>query len=215
MTTLPQTTQIRVARPIQPASFQAGGEFPYQVLSGTGASATTTIAFKQYGVMLSFVPTVLSDGRINLHVKPEVSEIDTTNLLSSSTASSTALSAPGLKVRRAETTVELGSGESFAIAGMLQTTNSDNGSGIPFLGDTPVLGALFKTNNLTREQIELVIIVTPLLVRPVSNPSQLQIPADGYKPAGDIDRLLLMRQMPNRNGTTQARVPGQAGFIVR
>ena len=199
----------------QPASFQAGGEFPYQTITGTGSSATPSIVFKQYGVLLHFVPTVLSDSRINLHVRPEVSQIDTTNVLTSQNGSSVALAAPALTTRRAETTVEMGSGESFAIAGMLQTTSSNNGSGIPGLGDTPILGALFKTNQMTREQTELVIVITPILVRPVSNGTQLQLPAEGYKLPTDIDRLLLMRQMPNRNGTTQVQAPGQAGFIVR
>ena len=199
----------------QPASFQAGGEFPYQTITGSGSAATPSIVFKQYGVLLHFVPTVLSDSRINLHVRPEVSQIDTTNVLTSQNGSSVALAAPALTTRRAETTVEMGSGETFAIAGMLQTTSSNNGSGIPGLGDTPILGALFKTNQMTREQTELVIIITPILVRPVANPTQLQIPGEGYKPPTDIDRLLLMRQMPNRNGTTQVQAPGQAGFIVR
>jgi pilus assembly protein CpaC len=202
----------------QPASFQAGGEYPYPVLSGSGtgsSSGTVTIAFKQYGVLLNFLPTVLNDGRINLHVRPEYSELDTTNLLSVQTGSSVTLAAPSLKVRRVETTVELGSGESLAIAGMLQTTNSDNNSGIPGIGDTPILGALFRTNNMTREQTELVIIVTPIVVRPVRDIAQLRIPADGYKPAKDIDRLLLMRPMPNRDGRASAQPPGEAGFIVR
>ena len=74
---------------------------------------------------------------------------------------------------------------------------------------------MFKTNQMTREQTELVIVITPILVRPVSNGTQLQLPAEGYKLPTDIDRLLLMRQMPNRNGTTQVQAPGQAGFIVR
>ncbi len=197
----------------EPASFQAGGEYPYPVVGQTGQ---ISIVFKPYGVLLNFVPTVLNDGRINLHVKPEVSELDTTNLLTITTGSSSSLAAPALKVRRVETTVELGSGESFAIAGMLQTTNGDNGAGIPGLGDAPVLGALFRTNQMAREQTELVIIVTPVLVRPVRNMAQLQLPGEGYKPPTDFDRLLLLRQTRNADGTsTTARPPGQAGFIVR
>jgi len=200
----------------QSASFQSGGEYPYPVLGGSGGNNNqVTIAFKPYGVLLNFVPTVLSDGRINLHVRPEVSELDTTNLLAIQTGSSQTLAAPALIVRRAETTVELGSGESLAIAGMLQTTNSDNGAGIPGIGDTPILGALFRTSNMSREQTELVIVVTPILVRPVRNVAQLQIPGDGYKPPGDIDRLLWMRQVPNRDGTIPPPAAGQAGFIVR
>jgi len=98
---------------------------------------------------------------------------------------------------------------------MLQTTNSDNNSGIPGLGDVPVLGSLFKTNSLNREQTELVIIVTPLLVRPVKNIAQLQLPGEGYKPQADFNRVLLNRQTPNADGTLIRRPASEAGFIVR
>jgi pilus assembly protein CpaC len=194
----------------QAASFQAGGEYPYAVPSGSN-SASVTIAFKPYGVMLSFVPTVLSNGRINLHVKPEVSQLDSTNTVQIPGAGVV----DGLLVRRAETTVELGSGETFAIAGMLQTTSNSNDSGLPGLSDTPIIGALFKSNTMTREQTELVIIVTPILVHPVQNMAQLRTPGDGYRVPGDIDRLLRLRQVPNRDGTVNPRQTGDAGFIVR
>jgi pilus assembly protein CpaC len=194
----------------QGASFQAGGEYPYAVPSGSNSSAVT-ISFKPYGVMLSFVPTVLSNGRINLHVKPEVSQLDSTNTVQIPGAGVV----DGLLVRRAETTVELGSGETFAIAGMLQTTSNSNDSGLPGISDTPIIGALFKTNSMTREQTELVIIVTPILVHPVQNMAQLRIPGDGYKVPGDVDRLLRMHEVPNRDGTVAPRQPGEAGFIVR
>jgi pilus assembly protein CpaC len=199
----------------QAATFHSGGEYPILVSSAGNGTTTTTVNYKPYGVMLSFVPTVLSDGRINLHVKPEVSQLDTTNTALTTTTGSTNMVTPYTTDRRAETTVELGSGESFAIAGMLQTVNGDANTGVPGLGDTPVVGALFNSNNMTREQTELVIIVTPILVRPVRNVAQLQLPAEGYKPPGDIDRLLLMRQVPNRDGTASTRPPGDAGFIVR
>jgi pilus assembly protein CpaC len=195
----------------QAASFQAGGEYPYAVPGGSSNPNSVTIDFKPYGVLLSFVPTVLSNGRINLHVKPEVSQLDTTNTVQLPGGGTV----DGLLVRRSETTVELGSGESFAIAGMLQTVTANNDSGLPGLGDTPIIGALFKSNNMTREQTELVIIVTPILVHPVQNMAELRTPADGYEVPGDIDRLLLMRQVPNRNGTVTPPPPGAAGFIVR
>jgi pilus assembly protein CpaC len=194
----------------QAASFQAGGEYPYAVPGGGANPNAVTIDFKPYGVLLSFVPTVLSNGRINLHVKPEVSQLDSTNTVQLPGGGIV----DGLLVRRTETTVELGSGETFAIAGMLQTVTNDNNTGLPGLGDTPIIGALFKSNSMTREQTELVIIVTPLLVRPVQNMAQLHTPADGYQVPGDIDRLLLNRQVPNPNGTV-APPPGAAGFIVR
>jgi len=195
----------------QAASFQAGGEYPYAVPGGGASPNAVTIDFKPYGVLLSFVPTVLSNGRINLHVKPEVSQLDSTNTVQLPGGGVV----DGLLVRRTETTVELGSGESFAIAGMLQTASNNNNSGLPGLGDVPVLGALFKSNAMTREQTELVIIITPILARPVQNMAQLHTPADGYEVPGDIDRLLLLRQVPNRNGTVAAPPPGAAGFIVR
>jgi pilus assembly protein CpaC len=195
----------------QAASFQAGGEYPYAVPGGSSNPNSVTIDFKPYGVLLSFVPTVLSNGRINLHVKPEVSQLDSTNVVQLPGGGTV----DGLLVRRTETTVELGSGETFAIAGMLQTVSNNNDSGLPGLGDTPIIGALFKSNAMTREQTELVIIVTPILVRPVQDMAQLHTPADGYEVPGDIDRLLLMRQVPNRNGSIAPPPPGQAGFIVR
>ncbi len=195
----------------QVASFQAGGEYPYAV-PGAGANPNSvTIDFKPYGVLLSFVPTVLSSGRINLHVKPEVSQLDSTNTVQIPGGGVV----DGLLVRRTETTVELGSGETFAIAGMLQTASNSNDSGLPWLGDTPVLGALFKSNSMTREQTELVIAITPILVKPMQNIAQLRLPGDGYKVPGDIDRLLLNRQVSNRDGSTAAVPPGGAGFMVR
>jgi pilus assembly protein CpaC len=195
----------------QSASFQAGGEYPYAVPGGSANPNSVTVAFKPYGVLLSFVPTVLSSGRINLHVRPEVSQLDTTNTVQLPGGGTI----DGLLVRRTETTVELGSGETFAIAGMLQTTSNNNDSGLPGLSDTPILGALFKTNSMTRQQTELVIIVTPILVRPVQNMAQLKTPTEGYEVPGDLDRLVRMRQVPNRNGSTVSPPVGEAGFIVR
>jgi pilus assembly protein CpaC len=196
----------------QAASFQAGGEYPYAVPGGGANPNAVTIDFKPYGVLLNFVPTVLSSGRINLHVKPEVSQLDPSNTVQLPGGGVV----DGLLVRRAETTVELGSGETFAIAGMLQTVDSDSGSGVPGIGDTPIIGSLFKTNSMTREQTELVIIITPLLVRPVQSMAQLKLPGEGYQMPGDTDRLLLMHQVPNADGsTTPPRAASEAGFIVR
>jgi pilus assembly protein CpaC len=197
----------------QAASFQSGGEYPYVVPSGNANASAISIAFKPYGVLLNFVPTVLSSGRINLHVKPEVSQLDSTNTVAIPGGGVV----DGMLVRRAETTVELGSGETFAIAGMLQMVDASNDSGLPGLGDAPIIGALFKTNNMQREQTELVIIVTPLLVRPAQSMAQIHIPGDGYKVPNDIDRLLTLHQVPNADGSVAPRPPAasQAGFIVR
>jgi pilus assembly protein CpaC len=195
----------------QAASFQAGGEYPYAVPGGSSNPNSVTIDFKPYGVLLSFVPTVLSNGRINLHVKPEVSQLDSTNVVQLPGGGTV----DGLLVRRTETTVELGSGETFAIAGMLQTVSNSNDSGLPGLGDAPIIGALFKSNSMTREQTELVIAVTPIVVHPLQNIAQLKTPTEGYKVPADVDRLLLMHQVPNANGVVGPPSASEAGFIVR
>ncbi|HVC63815.1 MAG TPA: type II and III secretion system protein family protein [Acetobacteraceae bacterium] len=195
----------------QSASFQVGGEYPIPVSQQNG---TISIAFKSYGIMLSFLPTVMSDGRINIHVKPEVSELDKANGIQLSAGNST-IQVPAITVRRAESTVELGSGQSFAIAGLLQQTTTDDGTSVPGLGDTPVLGALFRDTAFQREEQELVIIITPYIVRPVNNVAALHLPTDGYTPPTDIERLLLMRQMANNLPPVAVRIPGDAGFVVQ
>jgi len=157
------------------ASFLAGGEFPIPVSQSLG---TLSIEYKQYGVGLAFTPVVLADGRISMRVRPEVSEL--------SNEGSVRLNGyvvPALTTRRAETTVELGSGQSFMIAGLLRNTNVNDVTKAPFLGDLPVLGALFRSTSFRRQETELVIIVTPYLVRPVSG--QLATPADGYRAPSD------------------------------
>ena len=195
----------------QPASFQVGGEYPVPIAQGNGAVG---INYKSFGVLLSFLPTVLSDGRINLHVKPEVSDLSTLNSATLTTASSTVV-VPSLNVRRAETTVELGTGESFAIAGLLQQSTNDNGTGIPGLGDLPGLGALFHDDQFNRTETELVIVVTPYIVRPVAKASALHLPTDGYSSPPDLERLLLMRQVPRQKAPVPVSIPGNAGFIVQ
>ena len=195
----------------QAASFQVGGEYPIPTNSGNGS---VSITYKSFGVLLSFLPTVLSDGRINLHVKPEVSELS--NLSSAVLVTGTTSQiVPSLTVRRAETTVELGSGESFAIAGLLQQHTSDNGSGLPGLSDIPIAGALFRNSLFDRTETELVIVVTPYIVRPVANPSLLRLPTDGYTPPPDLERLLLMRQVSKQKPPVPVSIPGSAGFIVQ
>lgn len=195
----------------QSASFQVGGEYPIPTTQGNGSVGIT---YKSFGVLLSFLPTVLSDGRINLHVKPEVSELSSVNSVAVASANAT-ITVPSLTTRRAETTVELGSGESFAIAGMLQQTTKDGGSGIPGLGDIPYLGALARDSKFDRTETELVIVVTPYIVRPVSNPNTLRLPTDGYTPPPEIERLLLMRQVAKQRPPVPVTIPGSAGFIVQ
>ena len=153
------------------ASFLAGGEYPIPVSQGQGA---VSIEYKSYGVGLAFTPVVLADGRISMRVRPEVSELSAEG---SVTINGTTV--PALTTRRAETTVELGSGQSFMIAGLLRNSNTNNVDKAPFLGDLPILGALFRSTKYKRAETELVIIVTPYLVRPVSG--QLALPTDGYR----------------------------------
>ena len=153
------------------ASFLAGGEFPVPISQSLGS---ISIEYKQYGVGLAFTPFVLADGRISMRVRPEVSEL--------SDAGAVKLGdfvVPALTTRRAETTVELGSGQSFMIAGLLRNVNNNNIEKAPFLGDIPILGALFRSTKYQRQETELVIVVTPYLVRPVSG--QLALPSNGYR----------------------------------
>jgi pilus assembly protein CpaC len=153
------------------ASFLAGGEFPVPISQALGS---VTIEYKQYGVGLAFTPIVLADGRISMRVRPEVSELSTEGSIRLN-----GFDVPALTTRRAETTVELGSGQSFMIAGLLRNANTNDVSKAPFLGDLPILGALFRSTKYRRAETELVIVVTPYLVRPVSN--QAALPTDGYR----------------------------------
>jgi pilus assembly protein CpaC len=204
----------------QPGSFLAGGEFPIPISqSNNGSSGSTiSVSFKRYGISLDVVPTVLSDGRINLHVAPEVSQLSEQGAvtLSSGVAGGLALSIPGLVVRRTETTVELGSGQSFALAGLLQDNVTQQTNGLPFLGDVPVLGSLFRSTSFQRNETELVILVTPYIVRPVDDPGALKTANDGYTIPSDFERIVRLRQISADAGATNApRIPGAAGFIVQ
>ena len=197
------------------ASFIVGGEFPIPVAA---YNQTITIEFKQYGVSLAFVPTVLENGRISLHVRPEVSQLTDQGAIQLQAGQNTTIQIPALQVRRADTTVELGSGQSFAIAGLMQESTRLTGNGVPFLGDIPILGALFRSDNFQRNETELVILVTPYLVQPASSPRALTTPDAGWRPPGDLERILLLRQKASGHATNAAVrpiVPGDAGFIIQ
>lgn len=194
------------------ASFLAGGEFPVPVAAGSNSNALT-VEFKQFGVSLAFVPTVLSPERLNMRVRPEVSELSEANSVVFPVAGGT-VRIPGLSVRRAETTIEVGSGQSFAIAGLLSRNAAINNNAIAGLGEIPVLGALFRSDRFRRNETELVIIITPYLVRPVSDPSALATPLDSFRPATDLERILLRRQTGSGAPYRQIRPPAAAGFIV-
>ncbi|MCB8875901.1 type II and III secretion system protein family protein [Acidisoma silvae] len=195
----------------QAASFEVGGQYPIPVAEQNG---TVTIDFKSYGVSLKFLPTVLSSGRINLHVQPEVSELTTQGAITL-TVDNSAIQIPALLVRQAETTVELGSGQSFAIAGLLETNETHDTTGVPILGDIPYVGALFRSNNLVREEKELVILITPYIVRPVDNPAALNSLDADSPPPSDLERLLQLRQVADGQPKVPMQIPGSAGFIVQ
>jgi pilus assembly protein CpaC len=197
----------------QSASFLVGGEFPIPVAQQQGS---ISVEFKKFGVSLAFVPTVFSDGRINIHVSPEVSQITDQGAVQL-TAGNSSIQIPAITVRRAETTVELGSGQSFAIAGLLQDTSKQAVSGLPFLKDIPILGALFRSTSYQRNETELVIMVTPIVVRPVDNEAALHLPTDGFTPASDLERIVQSRQVARTRAPVPgpARIPGDAGFVVQ
>ncbi|ETI64856.1 secretion system protein [Sphingobium sp. C100] len=179
------------------ASFLAGGEYPYTVSNGLQGNS---IEFKQYGVQLAFTPTVLADGRISLRVRPTVSSLDF----------SINANVPALKSRTAETTVELGSGQAFMIAGLLNNETSNNVNKLPGLGNLPILGSLFKSRQFQRNETELVIVVTPYLVKPM-NASDVRLPTDGFRNADLGEGLFLQRSHSGTSGAQRpmpSRAPG-------
>jgi pilus assembly protein CpaC len=173
------------------ASFLAGGEFPIPISQALGQ---VTVEFRQYGVGLAFSPTVLENGRISMRVRPEVSELSSAGAIEFN-----GFEVPSLTTRRAETTVELGSGQSFVIAGLLRNVGNNSVNKTPFLGNLPIIGALFRSNNFRRDETELVIVVTPYLVQPVSA-NRIALPTDGFRAANDGQRLLVGREHSGRSG---------------
>jgi pilus assembly protein CpaC len=193
------------------ANFLAGGEFPVPVAQDTeGDRATITIEFKEFGVRLAFTPTVLGDELINLVVEPEVSAIDpTTSIVLSG------FSIPGLTTRRAKTSVDLKDGQSFAIAGLIQSDFEDTVQQYPGLADVPIVGALFRSADFQRSETELVIIVTPHLVKP-ARPGDLVLPTDTFVPPSEFDlfgRGIVETAAPD--GSPQYRAPAGQGVDRR
>ncbi|PZT90093.1 MAG: pilus assembly protein CpaC [Citromicrobium sp.] len=173
------------------ASFLAGGEFPIPVVQSGGGggdddnSGRITVEFKPFGVSLGFVPTVLGDNTINLIVEPEVSQIDPAASLRLN-----GIAIPGLKTRRASTTLELRDGESFAIAGLLSQDFQTTVNQVPVLGSIPIIGSLFRSSQFQKGETELLIVVTPRLVRPI-RPEQVRLPTDRVKDPHSIDTATL------------------------
>jgi len=163
------------------AEFLAGGEFPIPLSQGLG---TTTIEYKNYGVSLAYTPTVLANGRISIRVRPEVSELSSQGAVTLDN-----FTIPALTVRRAETTVELGSGQSFMIAGLMSNNAQNTIDKLPGAGDLPILGNLFKSQNFRKGQTELVIVVTPYLVKPVDD-SEIVLPTDGFRASNLAEQFI-------------------------
>lgn len=198
------------------ARFLAGGEFPVPVASTAGTAGlvpTVTIEFKKFGVELAFVPTVLSRGVINLRVEPSVSELDFGNAVQ---IAGTVI--PALTRRDARTTVELRDGQSFAIAGLLQTRNRQDVSQLPWIGSVPVIGSLFSSKSYQQQETDLVIIVTPRLVAPAAPGQQLASPLDSRLPANDVDFFLNgqmeVRKRYNDYVNSGGDVKGPYGHII-
>ena len=189
VTTLSEPTLVALSG--ETAEFLAGGEFPIPLSQGLG---TTTVDYKNYGVSLSYTPIVLANGRISLRVRPEVSEL--------STQGSVVLNGfqiPALTIRRAETSIELGSGQSFMIAGLLQNNSQNVVDQLPGVGDMPIIGTLFRSTEFRRGETELVIVVTPFLVQPV-NDRDIMLPTDGYGVPGSAGQYLLGRETQGQTG---------------
>ncbi len=178
------------------ADFLAGGEFPIPVSQGLGA---TSVQYRKYGVSLAYTPTVLANGRISLRVRPEVSELS-----SQGAVTLNGFQIPALTTRRAETTVELGSGQSFMIAGLMSNNAQNTIDKAPGLGDVPILGNLFRSKDFRRGETELVIVVTPYLVKPV-NASDIKLPTDGFRASTELQSLLGYQE---NDGVSGAQRPG-------
>lgn len=174
------------------ASFLAGGEFPIPVPQGGGAggAVVVTVEFKQFGVLLNFVPYIMDDEEIRLTVSPEVSTVDYTNAV---TLVAGGAPIPGLNSRKSTTTVEMKHGQTLAMAGLLQVTLEADTKRIPGLGDTPVIGALFSNNTGRRQEKELVVLVTPYLVQPRNADECLPLPGDEINEPNDLEFYLLQR----------------------
>lgn len=182
------------------ASFLAGGEFPIPVAADRDR---ITIDYKKFGVSLTFLPTVLANGVINLRIEPEVSQLDYTN-----TVRTAQIAVPALIVRRASTVVELRDGQSFAIAGLLQSMSQETQEQLPWLADVPILGTLFRSAAFERKETDLAIIVTPRLVRPARPGQKLKSPLEASVQANDADLFLVGQQeVPVEKGRRAGAAP--------
>lgn len=189
----------------QTASFNAGGQVPVQTCEGDLANQTCSVTYKDFGVILKFTPTVLDDGLINLQLNPTVSEIDPSLSYNGN---------PGFTIRTANTSVELRDGQSFAIAGLLQSLNAKEARQVPWVGNVPVIGTLFRSSAFQKKESDLVIIVTPRLVRPVGTEQQLKDPLnDGLVSANEPEFFLMGKQEVSRT-SLDTKYHGVYGHII-
>jgi len=196
------------------ASFLAGGEIPVPIVQpGSGTTPLITVEYKPFGVQLTFVPTVLANGIINLRLTPSVSELDFTNAVTVS-----GLQIPALTKREARTTIELRDGQSFAIAGLLQTEGVRNISQVPWVGSVPVLGALFRSASFQQRETDLVVIVTPHLVAPGAPGQPLTSPLEQRLPGNDADLFVMGKTEVNKKHRDYVSrgggLPGPYGFLM-
>ncbi len=194
------------------ASFLAGGEYPVPIFQRDGIS----IQYKEFGVALNFTPVVLDSGRINIHLNPEVSQITSTGAITIE-----GLNIPALSTRRVETTVELGSGQSFAVAGLIQNNGVHDLTKFPWLADIPIIGSLFKSSKFTRQESELVVIVTPYIVSP-NKDDQMHLPTDNFRYPSDKERYMDGQSFVNApadkpsplQGANGQNLKSAAGFML-
>ena len=193
------------------ASFLAGGEFPVPIAQDSGEDSNTiTVEFKNFGVSLAFTPTVLSSSRISMRVRPEVSALSDQGAVQLGN-----FVIPALSVRRAETTVELASGQSFAIAGLIENNSTLNATKVPGLGDIPILGELFRSDSFNRQETELVIIVTPYVVQPIPAPL-MAAPSDATTgPEGSMRMSSgAVIPVPGPTASAEGGLVGPVGFVL-
>jgi pilus assembly protein CpaC len=195
----------------QTGSFLAGGKIliPVTQASSTGGVPSVTLEEKEFGVSVRFTPTVLGSGRINLNVRPEVSELNAAGVQISAGGVNAVL--PSFTSRKAETTVQLMDGQSFAIGGLIKNNTTTNVSAFPFLGELPIIGALFRSTQFQTDRTELVFVITPRLVKPL--PANFKLPTDGYVPPTRSELILDGKLEGPRNDTAPAALaPAEGGF---
>ena len=176
------------------ATFLAGGEFPIPISQGLG---NVSVEFRNFGVSLAYTPTVLANGRISMRVRPEVSELSNQGAVTLN-----GFVIPALTIRRTETTIELGSGQSFMIAGLMSNNAQNSLDKAPGLGDIPILGNLFRSRSFRKGETELVIVVTPYLVKPV-DAKDITLPTDGFRTASEVQQLIGFRDNNGQSGATR------------